>query len=111
MSTEQGTKQVGATAKQVAEGGEIIRSLVEATSEAAQATHQIVASAGQQAAGMAQIRQAMASIQESTQQNLASTRQAERAAYHLHELGGKLVALVGGGDGRATTETLSRESR
>ncbi len=48
-----------------------------------------------EAAGMAQIRQAMANIQEATQQNLASTRQAERAANDLNELGGRLVALVG----------------
>ncbi|MBI4500596.1 MAG: methyl-accepting chemotaxis protein, partial [Gemmatimonadetes bacterium] len=55
-----------------------------------------VASAGQQAAGMGQIRQAMANIQEATQQNLASTRQAERAAQDLNVLGGKLLELVAG---------------
>ncbi|MBI1967650.1 MAG: chemotaxis protein, partial [Gemmatimonadetes bacterium] len=86
MTTEQGTKQVAAATKQVTEvvGG------------TAQAAAQIVASAGQQAAGMTQIRQAMASIHEATQQNLASTKQAERAAQDLNALGTRLLDLVGG---------------
>ena len=96
MTTEQGTKQVVTTTKQVTETGETIRALAEAVAEAAQAGAQIVASAGQQAAGMAQVRQAMGSIHEATQQNLASTKQAERAAQDLNALGTKLLALVGG---------------
>ncbi len=86
MTTEQGTKQVAAATKQVTEvvGG------------AAQAAAQIVASAGQQSAGMTQIRQAMGSILEATQQSLASTRQAERAAQDLNAVGAKLLELVGG---------------
>jgi len=96
MTTEQGTKQVTATTKQVTEAGETIRALAEAVSEAAQAAVQIVASAGQQAAGMTQVRQAMGNIHEATQQNLASTKQAERAAQDLNALGTKLLALVGG---------------
>ena len=86
MTTEQGTKQVAAATKQVTD-------LAGAT---AQAAAQIVASAGQQAAGMTQVRQAMASIHEATQQNLASTKQAERAAQDLNALGTRLLALVGG---------------
>jgi methyl-accepting chemotaxis protein len=96
MATEQGTKQVAGAVKLSGEAGETIRTLVDAITEAAQATHQIVASAGQQAAGMAQIRQAMGSIQEATQQNLASTKQAERAAQDLNALGARLLALIGG---------------
>jgi methyl-accepting chemotaxis protein len=96
MTTEQGTKQVAATTKQVTEAGETIRALAEAVSEAAQAAAQIVASAGQQAVGMTQVRQAMGSIHEATQQNLASTKQAERAAQDLNALGTKLLGLVGG---------------
>lgn len=86
MTTEQGTKQVAAATKQVSE----------AVSGTAQAAAQIVASAGQQALGMTQIRQAMASIQEASQQNLASTKQAERAAQDLNNLGSRLLLLVGG---------------
>ncbi len=96
MTTEQGTKQATATAKQVTEAGETIRALTDAIGEAAQAAAQIVASAGQQAAGMAQVRQAMRSIHDATQQNLASTKQTERAAQDLSALGAGLVALVGG---------------
>jgi len=46
---------------------------------------------------MTQVRQAMSSIHEATQQNLASTKQAERAAQDLNALGTRLLALVGGG--------------
>jgi len=96
MTTEQGTKQVTAMAKQAAEAGETIRTLVDAVTEAAKAAVQIVAAAGQQAVGMTQIRQAMVNIHEATQQNLASTKQAERAAQDLNALGTSLLQLVGG---------------
>jgi len=96
MTTEQGTKQVTATAKQVAEAGQTIQVLGEAVGQSAQAAAQIVASAGQQALGMTQIRQAMANIHEAVQQNLASTKQAERAAHDLNALGTSLLELVGG---------------
>ena len=96
MTTEQGTKQVGLTSRQVAEAGDTIRALAEAVDEAAQSASQIVASAGQQALGMGQIREAMSNIHEATQQNLASTRQAERAAQDLNDLGAELLQLVGG---------------
>lgn len=96
MTTEQGTKEVTALNKQAVAAGETIRTLAAAIAEAAQAGAQIAASAGQQAVGMAQIRQAIANIHEATQQNLASTKQAERAAQDLNALGGRLLALVGG---------------
>jgi methyl-accepting chemotaxis protein len=99
LTTEQGTKQVSATARQVVEAGETIRSLAAAISQSAQAAAQIVASAGQQSAGMGQIRQAMLNIREATQQNLASTSQAEKAAQDLNALGGRLLMLVGGRPG------------
>ncbi len=99
LTTEQGTKQVAATSKQVVEAGETIRSLAQAIAQSAQASAQIVASAGQQSAGMGQIRQAMLNIREATQQNLASTSQAEKAAQDLNALGGRLLLLVGGRPG------------
>jgi len=95
MTTEQGTKQATVTAKQVTEAGQTIQALVDAVGQAAQAAAQIVASAGQQALGMTQIRQAMTNIHEAVQQNLASTKQAERAAQDLNALGTRLLALVG----------------
>jgi methyl-accepting chemotaxis protein len=101
MTTEQGTKQVALTARQVTEAGQTIQTLADAVAEAAQAAAQIVASAGQQAVGMAQIRQAMSNIQEATQQNLASTKQSERSAQDLNVLGRRLLLLVSG-DARGT---------
>lgn len=95
MTTEQGTKQVSATGKQVVEAGETIRSLADAVQEASQTAAQIVASAGQQALGMEQIRHAVSSIHEATQQNLTASRQSEQAAQDLTKLGGRLLALVG----------------
>lgn len=86
MTTEQGTKQVATATMQV----------TDLVGNMAQAAAQIVASAGQQAAGMTQVRLAMGSIHEATQQNLASTKQAERAAQDLNALGVKLLTLVGG---------------
>jgi methyl-accepting chemotaxis protein len=96
MTTEQGTKQVAVTARQVTEAGQTIQVLADAVGESAQAASQIVASAGQQAVGMAQIRQAMGNIHQATQQNLASTKQSERSAQDLNALGRRLLLLVGG---------------
>ena len=45
---------------------------------------------------MAQIHQAMKNIHQVTNQNLASTRQAERAAQDLNTLGGRLKELLAG---------------
>jgi methyl-accepting chemotaxis protein len=95
MSTEQGTKQVSAAGKQIAEAGETIRTLADAIQEAAQTAAQIVASAGQQALGMEQIRHAVGSIHEATQQNLTASRQSEQAAQDLTKLGERLLSLVG----------------
>lgn len=95
MATEQGTKQADAGTRQAREAGDTIRSLADAVAHAAQAAAQIVASSGQQAIGMEQIRQAIGNIHEATQQNLASSRQAEMAAMELNRLGTVLVEFVG----------------
>ncbi|HEY0971114.1 MAG TPA: methyl-accepting chemotaxis protein [Gemmatimonadales bacterium] len=95
MATEQGTKQANAGSRQAAEAGRTIRSLAEAVAQASQSAAQIVASSGQQAIGMEQIRQAIGNIHEATQQNLASSKQAEQAATELTQLGERLVELVG----------------
>ncbi len=101
MSTEQGAKQVAITSRQVSEAGRTIQALAEAAAQAAQAATQIVASAGQQTVGMAQIRQAMANIHEATHQNVASSKQTERAAQDINELGTRLLSLVGSTNGRS----------
>jgi methyl-accepting chemotaxis protein len=95
ITTEQGTKQVGAAAKQIAAAGDTIRSLADAANDVAQIAAQIVASAGQQSIGMDQIRQAVHNIQDATQQNLSASRQSEQAAQDLTKLGNRLLDLVG----------------
>ncbi|HEY2804471.1 MAG TPA: CHASE3 domain-containing protein [Gemmatimonadales bacterium] len=110
MTTEQGSKLVSAATRQATDAGETIRTLADAVAEAATAAAQIVAAAGQQAVGMGQIRQAMSSINQATQQNLASTKQAEQAAQDLHSMGVQLLALVGskGGNGNGNGRRAPR---
>lgn len=108
MTSERGTQHVAAAVEQVNEAGETIRGLAEAVAEAADSAAQIVASAGQQAVGMTQIRQAMGSIQKATQQNLASTRQAEAAAKDLNHLGRRLLELVRGTGGNGASASRER---
>lgn len=95
MVTEQGTKQVAVMDRQVRDAGETIRTLADAVADASQVAAQIMASAGQQALGMSQIREAMGNIHQATQQNLAATKQAERAAQDLNQFGGRLLELTG----------------
>lgn len=95
MAAEEGTKGVNAAIRVASQAGETIRTLSDAISEAAQAASQIAASAGQQATGMAQIHQAMKAVSQVTSQNMASTRQAERAAQDLNAMSAKLTGLLG----------------
>ncbi len=95
LATEQGSKAVEAGVRQSKEAGEAIRQLTESIGESAQAASQIAVSAQQQLIGMDQLTQAMQVIQSSTEQNMASIRQTERASQGLHELGKKLQELVG----------------
>jgi PAS domain S-box-containing protein len=94
MAAEEGTRSTGTAIRVVTDAGDAIRSLAQTIQDASQAASQIAASAGQQAAGMAQIHQAMRNINEATNQNLASTRQTERAAQDLNTLGDRLKELV-----------------
>ena len=94
MAAEEGTRSTGATIRVVTEAGDSIRALAQTIQDASQAASQIAASAGQQAAGMAQIHQAMRSISDATNQNLASTKQTERATQDLNVLGNRLKELV-----------------
>ena len=96
LATDKGTKSVDAGFRLVEQAGETIRSLAETIADASQAAQQIAASAGQQAVGMTQIGQAIRNIDTVTKQTVASTRQAERAAQELNEMGARLTALVSG---------------
>jgi PAS domain S-box-containing protein len=96
MAAEDGTKSVAGAIRVVNQAGETIRTLTDTIGESAQSAVQISASAGQQAAGMGQIHEAMKNINQVTSQNVASVRQAERAAQDLNALGTTLKALVAG---------------
>ncbi|MHB8881010.1 MAG: methyl-accepting chemotaxis protein [Thermodesulfovibrionales bacterium] len=94
MASEQVSKAVDGGVKQSNEAGESIRKLWESITEAAQTAIQIAASSQQQLAGMEQVALAMENIKQATQQNVAGTKQAERAAHDLNELGQKLKEMV-----------------
>lgn len=94
IAAEEGTKSVSTATRVVREAGETIRVLAETINEASQTAGQIAASAGQQATGMAQIHQAMRNINQVTHQNVASSRQSERAAQDLNSLAARLNELL-----------------
>jgi methyl-accepting chemotaxis protein len=96
IAAEDGTRSVGGAIAVVNQAGETIRLLSDTIGATAQSAAQISASAAQQAAGMAQIHQAMKNINQVTSQNLASVKQAERAAQDLNVLGTTLKELVAG---------------
>ena len=73
-----------------------IKVLADTLTETAQAAAQIMASAGQQATGMSQINQAIRNIDQVAKQNLVATRQAEKAAQNMNELGTQLAGLIAG---------------
>ncbi|MCI0395701.1 MAG: methyl-accepting chemotaxis protein [Chloroflexi bacterium] len=94
MATEEGTKGVEAGAQRTGQTGETIQQLAGSITESARAAQQIVASAQQQTTGMEQIALAMQNINQATVQNLASTRQAEKAAQDLATLARQMESLV-----------------
>ncbi len=93
-AADQGVKTAEAGVGVAARAGESIELLARSVGESTQAAQQILASAQQQAAGMDQIALAMHSIHQSSTQNMASTRQMERAAGDLSALAHRLRGLV-----------------
>jgi methyl-accepting chemotaxis protein len=96
MITEQGSKEVGAAVEQIGVSGRSIADLVEAMNQNAIAGKQVIASAGQQAMGIAQIRDAMASVRVAVEHAASATRDTERSAMSLNELGARLHWMVRG---------------
>jgi len=94
MAAEQGVKASDAGLATVARADEAIRLLADSLTTSAQAAQQILVSAQQQATGLDQVGLAMHNVQQASTQNMASTRQMERAAQDLNELAGRLKALV-----------------
>ena len=93
-ATEEGTKGVDEGVRKTGQTGQTIEQLTVNVGESASAARQIVASAQQQTTGMEQIALAMQNINQATMQNLASTRQAERAAQDLSALANQMSSLV-----------------
>lgn len=94
MATEEGTKGVDAGVDLTGQAGETIQRLAASISESASAAQQILASVQQQTTGVEQIALAMQNINQATVQNLASTRQAEKAAQDLAALAQQMESLV-----------------
>jgi methyl-accepting chemotaxis protein len=97
MATEQGSKAVEEGVKLSTQAGEAIDILAESVvKEATNAAIQIVASSQQQLIGMDQVVSAMENIRESSFQMASSTKQTEKAAHDLHNLGQRLQEIVKG---------------
>jgi len=94
MAAEQGVKASDAGVAVATRAGEAIRLLAGNLTESAQAAQQILVSAQQQVAGTDQVALAMRNIQEASSQNMAATRQVERAAHDLNQVARRLQALI-----------------
>jgi methyl-accepting chemotaxis protein len=109
LATEQGVKASDAGDALARRTGEAIEVLNESLSEAAQSAQQIQVTAQEQVAGVDQVSLAMDNIKQVSTQNIAATRQMERAARDLNTLAQRFRALLGGyaatgGDGAPHTE-------
>ncbi len=94
ISTEQGTKTVATGMKLTKEAQEAIVVLNQGISDAARAGIQITASSQEQVVGMDQISIAMENIRTAAQNNLEVTRQVEKTARDLHDLGNSLKEIT-----------------
>jgi methyl-accepting chemotaxis protein len=94
MATEQGSKAVEEGVRLSTQAGEAIDTLAESVTEATDAAIQIAASSQQQRVGMDQVVSAMENIRQATSQMAASTKQTEKAAHDLHNLGSRLQNIV-----------------
>ena len=111
LATEQGVKAAEAGDGLVRRAGDAIQTLTESLSEAAQAAQQIFVTAQEQSAGVDQIGIAMDNIRQVSTQNMAATRQMDRAARDLHMLAQQFKALVSGSsDGFEAARTRRGEA-
>ena len=94
MATELGSKAVEAGVRLSTQAGEAIDVLAQSVTESTNAAIQIAASSQQQLIGMDQVASAMENIREAALQMASSTKQTERAAHDLHNLGSRLQEIV-----------------
>jgi methyl-accepting chemotaxis protein len=93
-ATEEGTKVVEEGVRLVEQAQEVITRLGTVIEESAQVARQMAAGGRQQVSGVGQIAMSMQNINQATVQNLASTRQAEKAASDLNDLARSLTETV-----------------
>jgi methyl-accepting chemotaxis protein len=96
LATEQGVKAAETGEGLARRTGETIQALTESLSDAAQAAQQILVTAQEQSVGVDQVGVAMDNIRQVSIQNMAATRQMERAARDLNALAQRFKALVAG---------------
>jgi len=94
MATEQGSKAVEEGVRLSTQAGDSINVLSESVTESTNAAIQIAASSQQQLIGMAQVVSAMENIRQSSIQTVSGTKQTEKAAHDLYNLGQRLQEIV-----------------
>lgn len=94
MATELGSKAVESGVRLSTQAGEAIDALAESVTESTNAAIQIAASSQQQLIGMDQVVSAMENIREAALQMASSTKQTEKSAHDLQNLGQRLQGIV-----------------
>jgi methyl-accepting chemotaxis protein len=94
MATELGGKAVVEGVRLSTQAGEAIDVLAQSVTEATNASIQIAASSQEQLVGMDQVVSAMENIREAALQMASSTKQTEKSAHDLHNLGQRLQGIV-----------------
>jgi methyl-accepting chemotaxis protein len=94
MATELGSRAVEEGVRLSTQAGEAIDVLAQSVTESTNAAIQIAASSQQQLIGMDQVVSAMENIREAALQMASSTKQTEKSAHDLHNLGSRLQEIV-----------------
>ena len=94
MATELGSRAVEEGVKLSTQAGEAIDVLAQSVTESTNAAIQIAASSQEQLIGMDQVVSAMENIREAALQMASSTKQTEKSAHDLHNLGQRLQGIV-----------------
>ena len=94
MATDLGSRAVEEGVRLSTQAGEAIDVLAQSVTESTNAAIQIAASSQQQLIGMDQVASAMENIRESALQMASSTKQTEKSAHDLHNLGSRLQEIV-----------------
>lgn len=94
VSTEQGNESVSDAVSLTSRASEAIEVLASSIADSSKASIESASSIEEQVAGMDQISLAMVNIRDAAQKNLEITRQAEKTAEDLHELGIRLKNIT-----------------